>query len=106
MVEARPPLAGRREGRIEAVARTPIMGFREDVALRIREEPEGARIDARSSSRYGSFDFGTNASRIRSLINDIEDAIRTQKPERPPPTRLPAPKAGGKAGGKKDQVKR
>jgi uncharacterized protein (DUF1499 family) len=107
VVEARPPLAGRREARIEAVARTPIMGFRDDVAIRIREEPEGARIDARSSSRYGSFDFGTNASRIRSLINDIEDAIRTQKPERPP--RQPAPKAGGKAGGKagkKDQVKR
>jgi uncharacterized protein (DUF1499 family) len=103
VVEARAPQAGRREGRIEAVARTPIMGFRDDVVVRIREEPDGARIDARSSSRYGSFDFGTNASRIRSLINDIEDAIRAQKPERPPPTRLPAPKA---TPGKKDQPKR
>jgi len=103
VVEARAPQAGRREGRIEAVARTPIMGFRDDVVVRIREEPDGARIDARSSSRYGWFDFGTNAARIRSMINDIEDAIRAQKPERPPPTRLPAPKA---APGKKDQPKR
>src|SRR5215470_6559238 len=76
------PQAGRREGRIEAVARTAIMGFRDDVVVRVRTEPDGARIDARSSSRYGSFDFGTNASRIRSMINDIEDAIRNQKPEK------------------------
>jgi uncharacterized protein (DUF1499 family) len=103
VVEARAPQAGRRDGRIEAVARTPIMGFRDDVVVRIREEPDGARIDARSSSRYGWFDFGTNAARIRSMINDIEDAIRAQKPERPPPTRLPAPKA---VPGKKDQPKR
>src|SRR5262249_12396701 len=50
-----PPQAGRREGRIEAVARTPIMGFRDDVVIRVRAETDGARIDARSSSRYGSF---------------------------------------------------
>src|SRR5882757_474016 len=36
VVDARPPQAGRREGRIEAVARTPIMGFRDDVVVRIR----------------------------------------------------------------------
>jgi hypothetical protein len=84
VVDARPPQAGRREGRIEAVARTPIMGFRDDVVIRVRAETDGARIDARSSSRYGAFDFGTNAARVRSLMNDIEDAIRAQRPERPP----------------------
>ena len=78
VVDARAPQAGRREGHIEAVARTPIMGFRDDVVVRIRAEPDGARIDARSSSRYGTFDFGTNAARLRSLFNEIEDAIRAQ----------------------------
>ena len=102
IVDARAPQAGRREGRIEAVARTPIMGFRDDVVIRVRAEPDGARIDARSSSRYGSFDFGTNAARVRGLMNDIEDAIRSQKPERPPPTQQPAKKSTGK----KDQPKR
>jgi uncharacterized protein (DUF1499 family) len=98
-----PPQAGRREGRIEAVARTPIMGFRDDVVIRVRAEPDGARIDARSSSRYGRTDFGTNAARIRTLMNEIEDAIRTQKPERPPTQ----PTAGKKtAPVKKDQPKR
>src|SRR5262252_4077635 len=102
VVDARPPQAGRREGRIEAVARTPIMGFRDDVVVRVRAETDGARIDARSSSRYGSFDFGTNAARVRGLMNDIEDAIRAQKPERPRPTQQPAKKSTGK----KDQPKR
>ena len=82
IVDARAPQAARREGRIEAVARTPIMGFRDDVVVRIRSDGDGARIDMRSSSRYGSFDFGANAARIRSLMNEIDDAIATQKPAR------------------------
>jgi uncharacterized protein (DUF1499 family) len=101
VVDARAPQAGRREGHIEAVARTPIMGFRDDVSIRVRAEPDGARIDARSSSRYGSFDFGTNASRVRALMNEIEDAIRAQRPERPPTQ--PAKKS---TPGKKDQTKK
>ena len=36
VVDARAPQAGRREGHIEAVARTPIMGFRDDVVIRVR----------------------------------------------------------------------
>jgi uncharacterized protein (DUF1499 family) len=103
VVDARAPQAGRREGRIEAVARTPIMGFRDDVVVRIRAEPDGARIDARSSSRYGQFDFGTNASRIRGLINDIEDGIRQQRPEKAP---TPAPAKKGAPGKKGEQAKR
>jgi hypothetical protein len=91
-----PPQGPRREGRIEAVARTPIMGFRDDVVVRVRAEPDGARIDARSSSRYGSFDFGTNAARVRGLMNDIEEAIRAQKPERPPQPPPTAKKETGK----------
>ena len=84
----RAPAAGRprREGRIEAVARTPIMGFRDDVVVRVRADDDGARIDVRSSSRYGAFDFGTNAARIRGSIDDIEDAHRAtaEAGERPP----------------------
>ena len=83
IVARRPPERGR-EGRIEAVARTPIMGLREDVVIRVRSEGQGSRIDMRSSSRYGSFDFGTNAARVRTLIDDIDDAVGRQKPEQPP----------------------
>jgi uncharacterized protein (DUF1499 family) len=102
VVEARTPQAGRREGRIEAVARTPIMGFRDDVVVRVRPEgSDGSRIDVRSSSRYGQFDFGANASRIRSLLDDVEEAITAQKA-----VRQPAPPTGKKSApppGKKDK---
>ncbi|HZN29340.1 MAG TPA: DUF1499 domain-containing protein [Xanthobacteraceae bacterium] len=95
VVEQRTPQAGRREGRIEAVARTPIMGFRDDVVMRVRPEgSDGSRIDVRSSSRYGQFDFGANASRIRSLLDDIEEAMTAQKAVRqptPPPGKKAAP---------------
>jgi SAM-dependent methyltransferase len=71
-------------------------------SIRVRAETDGARIDARSSSRYGSFDFGTNASRVRGLMNEIEDAIRAQRPERPPAQ----PSAKKSTPGKKDQSKK
>ncbi len=80
----RPPQPGSRDGQIEAVARTAIMGFRDDVVLRIRVDTDGARIDMRSASRYGRHDFGANAARIRSLLEDIEEAInlRTEQQDR------------------------
>ncbi len=83
IVVDRPPLP-RRDGLIEAVARTPIMGFREDVSLRVRRDEDGSRIDVRSASRYGRHDFGSNASRIRSLLEDIDDRLTddSEKAER------------------------
>lgn len=104
IVDARAPQAARREGRIEAVARTPIMGFRDDVVVRIRGDGDGSRIDMRSSSRYGSFDFGANASRIRAVMNEIDDAIAAQKPARP--AAPPAPAKKGAPTAKSDQRKR
>src|SRR6202030_4783468 len=68
---------GQRDGLIEAIARTPILGFRDDVAVRVRATHEGARIDVRSASRYGRHDLGANAARVRSLIDDIDDALAT-----------------------------
>ncbi len=79
VVVDRPPQPGRRDGQIEAVARTPIMGFRDDVSIRIRPDEDGSRIDVRSASRYGRHDFGGNASRIRSLLEDIEARADTEE---------------------------
>ena len=66
------------------MARTPILGFRDDVVVRIRPDPDGARIDIRSTSRYGRHDFGTNAARVRSLSEAIDDAVDSLKPEKTP----------------------
>jgi uncharacterized protein (DUF1499 family) len=99
VVDARPPLPNR-EGHIEAIARTPIMGFRDDVVVRIRAVREGARVDVRSASRYGYSDFGANAARVLALIDDIDDAATPEKPERPqakPGAKIAAkPGQGGK----------
>lgn len=78
IVEQRAPQAGRREGRIEAVARTAIMGFRDDVVIRVRPISGGSRLDIRSASRYGQRDFGANAKRIQALLEDIEEAVAPQ----------------------------
>jgi uncharacterized protein (DUF1499 family) len=102
IVARRAPERGR-EGRIEAVARTPIMGFREDVVVRVRADGQGSRIDVRSSSRYGSFDFGSNAKRVLSLINDIDEVIGSQKPEQPA---TPAPKKAKGSSSKANQPSR
>lgn len=82
-----------RDGIIEAVARTPILGFRDDVVVRIRPTVDGARIDVRSASRYGRHDLGTNAKRVRALIEDIDDVLSTPQPEKKPaPPPKPTPK--------------
>jgi uncharacterized protein (DUF1499 family) len=96
VVVDRPPQASRRDGQIEAVARTPIMGFREDVSLRVRPTRDGARVDVRSASRYGRHDFGSNAARIKNLLEEVEEAInaRLEKDEKQPAPK-PAPTARG-----------
>jgi hypothetical protein len=97
LVDAHPPGGARRNGIIEAVARTPIMGFRDDVVIRVTPVTDGTLIDVRSASRFGSHDFGTNASRVRSLLDDIDEAAGELAPE-PQPTEndKPAPKRPGK----------
>jgi hypothetical protein len=86
VIDERAPQLPRRIGRIEAVARTPIMGFREDVAIRVTPDGEGSRVDIRSSSRYFESDLGSNAARVTKLIEDINNAVDNAKPvvKKPP----------------------
>ena len=79
-------------GRIEAVARTPIMGFREDVSIRVTPDGDGSRVDIRSASRYFESDLGSNAARISKLIDDLNTAADSAnlKPVKKPVA--PAPK--------------
>ena len=85
VINARPPQTQpRRDGYIEAVARTLIMGFRDDVAIRIRATGAGSRVDVRSASRYGRHDFGSNAARIQALLDDIDDTASPDKPAQQP----------------------
>lgn len=54
-------------GRIEAVDTTTIMGFKDDVVIRVRSNADGTMVDLRSVSRVGVSDLGANASRIREF---------------------------------------
>ena len=93
VVDARPPQGtAPRDGLIEAIARTPILGFRDDVAVRVRATHEGARIDVRSASRYGRHDLGTNAARVRALIEEIDDLLATPAKGEKAEKQAPAPK--------------
>jgi len=95
VIDERPPQLPRRIGRIEAVARTPIMGFREDVSIRVTPDGEDSRVDIRSASRYFDADLGSNAARVSKLIDDINTAVdnANAKPamkKPPPPPKAPA----------------
>ncbi len=59
------------EGRIEATDATPIMGFKDDIVIRVRAMGSWTRIDMRSASRVGESDLGVNATRIRLFLNDL-----------------------------------
>ena len=67
IVDARGPQAGRRDGRIEAVARTPILGFRDDVVVRVRQDPTArASISARPRATAGTTSAPTRRASSRS----------------------------------------
>jgi uncharacterized protein (DUF1499 family) len=107
-ISDRAPQVGRREALIEAVARTPVLGFREDVVVRVRGSADGARIDVRSASRYGTHDLGSNATRVRGLLEDIDDTLaalmeeRSKKaPPKPAPKPAPTAKAAPQPAGKR-----
>jgi len=87
----------RREGHIEAIAQTLVMGFREDVVIRIKADGEDSRVDIRSSSRYFESDLGSNAKRVTQMIEDINTAAEQAalKPVKKAPT-APPPKAPAK----------
>src|SRR5262249_43499095 len=82
IIDERPPLPPQRIGRIEAVARTAVMGLREDVSIRVMPDDDGSRVDMRSSSRYFEHDFGSNAARIAKFADDLNDAADNAKPEK------------------------
>lgn len=95
VIDERAPQPPRRIGRIEAVARTPIMGFREDVSIRVVADGDDSRIDIRSASRNFDSDLGSNAARVKQFIDDLNaaadaDALKPVKKTPIAPPKTPA----------------
>jgi uncharacterized protein (DUF1499 family) len=65
---SKPPV---RIGTVEATDTTLLIGFVDDIAVRVEGTTTRTRIDIRSASRYGRFDFGQNAGRIRSFLAEV-----------------------------------
>lgn len=64
--------ADERKATLRAEARTPLFGFVDDVRVAVRPLDDGrSRIHARSASRIGIYDFGTNARRIRAYLDRV-----------------------------------
>ena len=77
--EAPTPKAGR-PGTIEATDQTLLLGFPDDIAIRVSGNNLRSRIDIRSASRYGEFDFGQNATRVRRFYGEVQAQIDATLP--------------------------
>lgn len=75
------PRAGGQPGEIEAVDRTLIMGFTDDIAIRVSGGKTSSRVDVRSASRYGAHDFGRNAERIRTFLAGVRSSLDASTPD-------------------------
>jgi uncharacterized protein (DUF1499 family) len=73
-VEA-PPGVSSGEGLIAASETTLVMGFVDDVAVRVTGDDTFSRIDIRSQARYGVQDLGRNAERVRTLIRQLHMSL-------------------------------
>lgn len=87
-----PPSGG--EGRIEALAKTPLLALPVDVSIRVTDEGDTSYVDMRSASRFGSHDLGDNAARIGAFLSALDTAVAgaagTPAQEAPPPELPPA----------------
>lgn len=64
-------------GIIEATDTTRIMGFKDDVVIRVSAKADKTIVDMRSASRIGISDMGTNAARIKAFLADLNSKIAT-----------------------------
>ena len=75
VIESSAPGGRMGDGRIEAIDRTLIMRFPDDITIRVRPGAGQSRIDVRSVSRYGRHDFGVNARRIERFARTMQEQL-------------------------------
>jgi len=80
IVSEEPPQADGTAGHIEAEDRTLILGFTDDVIVRVESDGGATRVDVRSLSRYGGHDFGRNASRIKEFYTELRARLDATVP--------------------------
>jgi hypothetical protein len=76
--EAQSETPNNSEVTIEAVARTLLLAFSCDVAIRVTDEGSSTYVDMRSTSRFGKHDLGDNAARIAAFLDELDSDIAAQ----------------------------
>ncbi len=75
VIDQRPPGGRSGVGHLDFLDRDLVMGFADDIAVRLRPLAGQTRIDVRSASRYGRHDFGANAKRIRQFAEELQAGL-------------------------------
>jgi uncharacterized protein (DUF1499 family) len=89
VVAEEPPQEDGTAGHLEAEDRTLILGFVDDVIVRVESDGGTTRVDVRSLSRYGIHDFGRNASRIKEFYTELQARLEASVPAAAAPRTRP-----------------
>lgn len=75
-----PVIRSAKAGRLEATDQTLLLGFTDDVVVRVEGNATRSRVDVRSASRYGTHDLGQNASRVRHFLTELQSRVDSTAP--------------------------
>jgi uncharacterized protein (DUF1499 family) len=76
IIDAIPPSVREGVGHIDASDKSLILGFVDDIAIRVKPLANQTRIDIRSRSRVWRHDFGANAARVQKFAAEVQDLAR------------------------------
>ncbi|CAA0078781.1 Uncharacterised protein [Zhongshania aliphaticivorans] len=71
LTSPRTQVVNRTEHYLHAVSSTAVMRFKDDIELRY--SPQQQKVDIRSSSRIGYYDFGVNRNRLEQLRKQFQN---------------------------------
>jgi uncharacterized protein (DUF1499 family) len=75
IVEERPPGGRSGLGHIDAIATSFLLGFPSDITVRLKPLASQTRIDIRSVSRFGPYDFAAGPRNIANFESALEEVI-------------------------------
>ncbi len=70
----RTPVGPLGEGQLNAVV-TTLLGFTQEVVIRVVGSADGAKVDMRSASLYAFPDFGANGQRVESFLLELDNQV-------------------------------
>ena len=72
VIERQAPGGRQGNARLEAIDYSLLLGFPDDITIRLRPAAGQTRVDIRSASRYGRHDFGVNPKRIAKFATELQ----------------------------------